>query len=210
MPYMAGGQYGESMIVSLYRKIKTNINEDGLIVSSSGYLVRNMLEKIDFSRPLKILELGSGRGAFTREIIRRMNCESELHVCEIKAEYNIWIEALMAASPEKNITLHNCCVTRMMQGSEEYDVIVSSLPLKNFTRLHDDNRFLLEVIEGFHRSLKTGGSLVQFQYFRSNKGDIERVFGKRMDAVSFVPLNILPAFVYNMTKPVPGCEKERL
>jgi hypothetical protein len=34
----------------------------------------------------------------------------------------------------------------------------------------------------------------------SNKGDIERIFGKAMNEVSFVPLNILPAFVYSMTK----------
>jgi hypothetical protein len=41
---------------------------------------------------------------------------------------------------------------------------------------------------------------LQYQYFMSNKVDIERIFGKTMDEVNFVPLNILPAFVYSMTK----------
>jgi len=61
------------MLVKIYRNIRRNITEDGLIVSSSGFLVKAMVGKIDFSRPLKILEIGSGRGAFTREIIRRMS-----------------------------------------------------------------------------------------------------------------------------------------
>jgi hypothetical protein len=48
--------------------------------------------------------------------------------------------------------------------------------------------------------LKDGGIYLQYQYFKSNKSDIEQVFGKKMDDVSFVPLNILPAFVYSMSK----------
>lgn len=76
-----------------------------MIVSSSVYLVRTLVGKIDFSRPLKILEIGSGKGAFTKEIISGMTVNSELHVADIKSEYNPWIEKLIAANPEKNQTL---------------------------------------------------------------------------------------------------------
>jgi len=186
--------------INIYRKIKRNISEDGLIVSSSGFLVKNMMGKIDFSRPLQILEIGSGKGPFTRELIRRMCRDSELDVCEIKTEYNPWIERLITANPGKRVILHNDCVTRLLMTPEKYDVIVSSLPLKNFTRMNDQNAFLYQVIEGFKFALKEGGTYLQYQYFRSNKADIECVFGKAMDDIDFVPLNILPAFVYSMTK----------
>lgn len=188
------------MVTDIYRRIKRNIDEDGLIVSSSGFLVNRMLSRVDFSRPLKILEIGSGRGAFTREILRRMAAGSSLDVCEIKEEYNPWIEKLIAEHPEHRVQLHNQCVTRFLRDNRDFDVIISSLPLKNFERMKDGNMFLDAVLTGFHNGLKEGGHYLQYQYFRSNLSDIERAFGKTVDAVSFVPLNILPAFVYHMTK----------
>jgi len=188
------------VVTDLYRRIKRNINEDGLIISSSGFLVNSMLSRVDFRRPLKILEIGSGKGAFTREILRRMAPGSTLDICEIKQEYNPWIEALIAGHPGHRVTLHNQCVTRFLRSQRDFDVIISSLPLKNFERMEDNNAFLYSVLNAFHAGLKEGGHYLQYQYFRSNLSDIERAFGKTVDAVSFVPLNILPAFVYHMTK----------
>jgi phospholipid N-methyltransferase len=185
---------------SLYTNIKRNIIEDGLIVGSSGFLVRTMLGHVDFVRPLRILEIGSGKGAFTREIIRRMSADSELHVSDIKSEYNPWIERLIAENPDKQVSLYNNCVTELLREAGSYDVIVSSLPLKNFGNRKDRNAFLHKVIGALKHGLKDGGLYLQYQYFMSNKSDIERIFGKAMDEVTFVPLNILPAFVYSMTK----------
>jgi phospholipid N-methyltransferase len=188
------------MPFNIYKKITRNINEDGMIVSSSVFLVRSLVGKIDFSRTLRILEIGSGKGAFTKELIRGMSENSTLDVADIKSEYNPWINKLITANPGKTITLYNSCVTELLKDAEKYDVIVSSLPLKNFENADDCNAFLSKVIASFKHSLKPGGLYLQYQYFMSNKGDIERIFGKAMNEVSFVPLNILPAFVYSMTK----------
>ncbi|MDY6983330.1 MAG: methyltransferase domain-containing protein [Pseudomonadota bacterium] len=188
------------MPFSLYRNIKRNIIEDGMIVGSSAFLVRTMLDRVDFSQDLRILEIGSGKGAFTREIIRRMSPRSTLDVSEIKREYNPWIERLIGESPGKQVTLYNDCVTKLLHNGESYDVIVSSLPLKNFESRKDSNAFLHHMIEALKHGLRDGGLYLQYQYFLSNKSDIERIFGKAMDEITFVPLNILPAFVYRMTK----------
>jgi phospholipid N-methyltransferase len=186
--------------INFYKKIKRNISEDGLIVGSSSFLVNSMVSKIDFNKPLRILEIGSGKGPFTRELIRRMSIDSFLDVSEIKDEYNPWIERLIRDNPLKHVQLFNGCVTELLKRPDYYDVIVSSLPLKNFSRMNDQNAFLYRLIEGFRFALSEGGIYLQYQYFRSNKADIEAVFGKEMDHVDFVPLNILPAFVYSMTK----------
>lgn len=188
------------MPFSLYRNIKRNIIEDGMIVGSSAFLVRTMLDRVDFAQDLRILEIGSGKGAFTREIIRRMSPRSTLDVSEIKSEYNPWIERLINESPGKQVTLYNSCVMQLLRAAESYDVIVSSLPLKNFENRRDSNAFLHSMIEALKHGLKDGGLYLQYQYFLSNKSDIERIFGKAMDEITFVPLNILPAFVYSMTK----------
>ena len=198
LTYEIGAEY--FVAINFYKKIKRNISEDGLLVGSSGFLVNSMVNKIDFTKPLRILEIGSGKGPFTREIIRRMSIDSTLDVSEIKSEYNPWIERIILANPLKKVNLFNGCVTEMLTKPEHYDVIVSSLPLKNFSRMNDQNAFLYRLIEGFKFSLNDGGIYLQYQYFRTNKGDIEAVFGKEMDHIDFVPLNILPAFVYSMTK----------
>ena len=188
------------MIINLFRNLMCNIREDGLIVSSSGFLVRSMLQRVDFSRSLRILEIGSGRGAFTREILQRMAPGSELHVSEIKTEYNPYIEALMEQHPQHEVRLFNGCITELLSEQQEYDVIISSLPLKSFTRSREGRIFLNQVIEALRSGLKEGGTYLQYQYFMSNKADIERIFGRSMDNIGFVALNILPAFIYQMTK----------
>ena len=188
------------MPFSLYRNIKRNIIEDGMIVGSSAFLVRTMLDRVDFAQDLRILEIGSGKGAFTKEILRRMSPRSTLDVSEIKSEYNPWIQRLINENPDKQVTLYNDCVMKVLRDSECYDVIVSSLPLKNFECRRDRNAFLHEMIGALKHGLKDGGLYLQYQYFLSNKSDIERIFGKAMDEITFVPLNILPAFVYSMTK----------
>lgn len=187
-------------MIEMFRNIRRNIVEDGLITSSSGFLVNSMVNRIDFQRPLQILEIGSGKGAFTGELIRRMSEASSLDICEIKPEYNHWVQAMIAGSPQKSVRLHNCCMTELLKEPDRYDVILSSLPLRNFSSRNDNNAFLNSVIQAVKFGLKEGGTYLQYQYFRSNKSEIEAVFGKPMDAISFVPMNILPAFVYQMTK----------
>lgn len=195
-----------TMLIRFYQNIRRNIREDGLIVSSSGFLVRAMLQRIDFDQDLRILEIGSGRGAFTRELIARMSPNSSLDICEIKAEYNPLVEQIMGANADKNVHLHNCCVTTLLTRPDHYDVILSSLPLKSLEDPASDNAFLYQILTAVQFALKEGGSYLQYQYFKSNQSDIELVFGKNMDAVSFVPLNILPAFVYQMSKSVSSTE----
>ncbi|GFZ75659.1 hypothetical protein GCM10011403_17330 [Pseudohongiella nitratireducens] len=188
------------MLLKLYQKIRRNIREDGLIVDSSSFLVNAMIRCIDFDRPIRVLEIGSGRGAFTSQLLQRLDRESHLDICEIKQEYNPYIESLIEQHPDKSVVLHNCCVTTLLSRPNHYDFVLSSLPLKNFEDSHSDNAFLNQIIKGVQHSLVNNGTYLQYQYFRSNQKDIERIFGKAMDEVSFIPLNILPAFVYQIRK----------
>jgi phospholipid N-methyltransferase len=188
------------MLLKLYQKIRKNIQEDGLIIDSSSFLVNAMIRHIDFGTPIKVLEIGSGRGAFTSQLIQRLNPQSHLDICEIKQEYNPYIESLIQQHPDKSVSLHNCCVTTLLSQANHYDVVLSSLPLKNFEDSQSENAFLNQIIQGVQHSLVDNGTYLQYQYFRSNQKDIERIFGKAMDEVNFIPLNILPAFVYQIRK----------
>ncbi len=187
------------MVTSLYQKFRRAIDEEGMLVTSTGFLANAMLRDIDFSRPLKILEMGSGKGPMTREILRRMSSDSTLDICEIKADYNPWIERLMQAHPDKQATLYNECATDFLEPEDrQYDVIISSLPLRTFERA-DGGAFMNRVLECFRNRLRENGVYAQYQYFMSNKDDIERVFDRPVDRIRFVPLNLPPAFVYHLT-----------
>ena len=188
------------MAIDLYRKIMRKIREEGLVIDSSVFLVREMIRKIDFSQDLHILEIGSGKGVFTKQIAEKMSDNSQLDVCEIKSEFNPYIEKIAQTHNHKKIAVFNDCVTELWEKSVKYDVILSSLPLKNFENKADNNAFLHKVIEGFESNLKEGGIYLQYQYFCSNKANIENIFGKKMNSINFVFLNIFPAFVYSMTK----------
>ncbi len=191
---------GLIIVLALYRKARKNIVEDGLIVRSSRFLVKEMIHRIDFSRDLHMLEVGSGKGVFTRQLAERMTPDSRLDVCEVNVSYNPWIQDIIASFNDKRIALYNQCITEYWQTPRQYDVILSSLPLKNFAGRKDNKAFLQQVVSGFERNLKPGGRFLQYQYFRSNHKDIEEAFGKKMNETSFVLLNVLPAFVYSMTK----------
>ena len=159
----------------------------------------HILPRLD-KNSLHILEIGSGKGVFTRKLAEKMSKGSRLDVCEIKTEFNPYIEKIARNHSDKKIAVFNDCVTELWQSQVKYDVILSSLPLKNFESKADNNAFLTKVIQGVEGSLKEGGTYLQYQYFCSNKANIENVFGKKMNNISFVFLNILPAFVYSMTK----------
>jgi phospholipid N-methyltransferase len=186
--------------INLYSKIKSKIFEEGLVIDSSSFLVKEMVQRIDFSQDLHILEIGSGKGVFTKQIAEKMSSNSQLDVCEIKPEFNPYIEKIAAANIHKKISVYNDCVTELWESPIQYDAILSSLPLENFDRKADNNAFLFKVIQGFESNLKVGGLYLQYQYFCSNKSNIENIFGKKMNNISFVALNVLPAFVYSMTK----------
>jgi phospholipid N-methyltransferase len=149
-------------MIDFYKKVKRTIREDGLIVSSSNFLVKTMVDKIDFSLPLTMLEMGSGKGVFTREIIHRMSVDSCLDISEIKCEFNHCIKALIANNPGKKVAFYNGCVTELLKEPGKYDVIVSSLPLRNFERFNDNKEFLHKVLDACRYGLKEGGLYLQY------------------------------------------------
>ena len=64
----------------------------GAIAPSSKFLVNKMLAKINYSQDLDLLQLGFGKGVFTKEIIRRSTPNTTLTIFEVDEncrKYNI-------------------------------------------------------------------------------------------------------------------------
>ena len=176
------------MKTSFLKNFLKNWKQVGSITPSSRFLTSKMLESVDFSKVKTLVELGPGTGVFTKEVLLRMKPEARLIALETNHEF---FEQL------KKIKDKRLVVVEISAGSlstvlcgEKVDVIISGIPfsvIKKETR----EKMLYEIKD----NLKNTGVFIQFQYSLGLHGLLNKVFNKHVK-VSFVSLNIPPAFVY--------------
>ena len=163
----------------------------GCIAPSSSFLVKKMLEKIDFESVEVIVEFGAGDGCFTREILKKLKPSGKLLSFEVNAEFCHVIQKtikddrfiLIPKSAEE--MTHE--LSRL--GIEKVDCVVSSLPLV-FIPLPSINNILLQV----KNILAKKGVLLQFQYSLANNANIKRYFNKVIKTIEL--RNLPPAIIY--------------
>jgi phospholipid N-methyltransferase len=166
----------------------------GSITPSSKFLAEKMLAPIDWDNTRSVIELGAGTGIFTRFIneYKHPDCVGLVFECE-PALRNQLQEAYPALHTFSNATEIKQALVDM--NISQVDCIVSGLPFNNFDQELRD-KILSEVM----RALKPGGLFITFQYSLQMRKQLLHHF----DAVdiSFVPLNLPPAFVYTCRKAV--------
>ncbi|MEN6458774.1 MAG: methyltransferase domain-containing protein [Thermoguttaceae bacterium] len=89
------------------------------------------------SRPRKILEVGPGTGAVTGQIVRGMRDADCLDLVELNDTFVARLNHRFQAEPAfqavaQRALVHHCPVEDL-PGEDRYDVIVSGLPLNNFS-----------------------------------------------------------------------------
>lgn len=162
----------------------------GTITPSWEFLVKRMVEPIDFEAADCIVEFGAGDGVITREILKQMRPDCKLISFEVNDKFFEHIREIkdrrfipIFDSAEKTVeVLHE-------HGFQNADYIVSGLPLAIFPKELTDN-----ILNAAIEALEPGGLYIQFQYSLTSL----RMLRKRFNRVrySFVPINLPPAFVY--------------
>lgn len=160
----------------------------GSITPSSSYLVRRMLGGLAWDELTTIVELGAGTGVFTRFIATHKPMTCRVLVIEQDAAMR---QALQRKHPS---FLHGSHAEQMAPLLESYrlgpvDCIVSGLPFAAFSA-----ELREAVLAAVWQSLKPGGVFIAFQYSLQLRPLLNRCF--RGVEVSFVLLNLPPAFVY--------------
>jgi len=145
------------------REYVRNFRTTGAILPSSRGLARALSRYVDGDRPKWILEVGPGTGAVTQEIIARMGPEDRLDLVELNGCFVRRLRerfeteaAFQAAAPRCRI-FHQA--VEALPAQPTYDVIVSGLPLNNFTPQEVSE--ILRVLRGL---LRPGGTLSFFEY----------------------------------------------
>ncbi|MCA9039097.1 MAG: methyltransferase domain-containing protein [Planctomycetaceae bacterium] len=208
-----------------FRQFRQQFETTGAIAPSSRFLAKAITGPLvqkqrqsENGAPLRVLEVGPGTGAFTKLIVRQLRPQDQFDLVEINDDFANLLELSFENDPHWNNVseqseLHRCPL-QDFDAAEPYDVIISGLPLNNFSP-----ELVASIFDQFWRLLKPGGSLSYFEYMyiRSAKKKLaaksERERLHQLDEIikpflksqrfkrSWVFLNVPPAWVQHLTAP---------
>ncbi len=164
----------------------------GSITPSSSFLTRKMLGKLPWDKIETIIELGAGTGVFTNYISE--NKKELCRVLVVEQDFKMR-EALRIKYPGFYYGAKAEKLDWLLQKYDlpQVDCVVSGLPFAVFP---DSVRH--EIMMAVDRSLKPGGIFVAFQYSLQMRKILKQYFSELK--ISFVLLNLPPAFVYYCKK----------
>jgi phospholipid N-methyltransferase len=152
---------GWMFLIEAARDLRTT----GAVAPSGKALARALTDPLRAGapRPLAVLEAGAGTGAVTRALIPRLPRGSRLDIVEANPRFATKLCHLVATHPHLagrpgQATVHQTYVEDL-SPDQRYDVIVSGLPLTNFTSVQVE-RIMARYMEMLH----PGGTLTYFAY----------------------------------------------
>lgn len=206
---------GSSKILFL-REFFQTFTTTGAILPSGKHLARGLVAPIrDIQGPRRILEAGPGTGSVTEILLRELQSEDELILCEINPSFvnhlterlkqdNLW------KSRQHQIQLVQKDV-RDLFAEGRFDLIVSGLPLNNFP-----SPLVFELVKGFIESLSSKGFHTFFEYLwireirihlgtrserermKSISQTIDQLLAEHSWSRSPIFVNVPPAWVYKV------------
>ena len=165
-------------------------NTVGAVAPSSKFLVKKMVEPIDFSTVKCIVEYGPGTGTITLELLKRMPEDSILLAFEINREFCDKLAEIN--DPRIKIisdSAEHLAEYLIQNKIEKVDYIVSSLPFAMIP-----NSIVKNILSVTKKVLGTTGTYIQYQYSLNALRKLKSTF-KNVD-LNFTPMNIPPAFVF--------------
>lgn len=163
----------------------------GSIIPSSSFLIRRLLEPVDWERARVLVEYGPGVGTISREILRRMHPDAVLIAIETNHEF---VEFLKTSLPDPRLHLipgsaEDVAEILAAQQLEVADYVIAGIP---FSTMPDTLR--QGVLNATREALGENGELLLYQFSPKVLPDLERTYQNVRRG--FEPLNIPPAQVY--------------
>ena len=163
----------------------------GSFVPSSRFLIRTVLEQIDFQQAHLIVEYGPGVGTFTRPMLSKMRPDARLVALETNPDF---VQFLQAHVDDPRFSVIPASAADVQSALEAYglaqaDYVLSGIP---FTTLTPDDR--TAVVNATHAILRPGGEFLVYQFSPLVLSNLRKVFSKiRRD---FQPWNMPPAQLF--------------
>ena len=136
----------------------------GAIAPSSRHLARAIVRPLSqHERPARILEVGPGTGAVTREIVRHIRPGDRFHLVELNDRFVEVLRRRFATEPAFQRVAEHVEIFHMpvqeLASDEPYDYIISGLPLNNF-----EPDLVDSILDRLLHLLRPEGTLSFFEY----------------------------------------------
>ncbi len=163
----------------------------GSIIPSSRFLIKQVLEPIDWQRARVIVEYGPGVGSITAQILRQMRPDGHVVAIETNRDF---VEFLGAAMPDPRLHVVqgsaadvNSILERLGLPAASY--IISGIP---FSTMPEGVR--TDIVRKTRAALEPGGAFLVYQFSSRVLPDLQRTF--EVVQRGFEPLNVLPAHLF--------------
>lgn len=198
------------------REFFQSFHTTGAVLPSGPWLASSLVRYLDEpAGQRRILEVGPGTGAVTRHIVKGLRPDDRLDLVELNEQFVARLRQRLATEPAfcaaaDRTRIHHCPIEDL-ESAERYDVIISGLPLNNFSVVQVER--ILEILMGL---LKPGGTLSFFEYIairraramvsRGAERDRLNGIGRALDRVlkrgeiacDWVWPNVPPAWVHHV------------
>lgn len=146
------------------RQFRQQYHTTGSILPSSRSLARALTRPMREHRgPRRVLEVGPGTGAVTREIVRQLRPGDRLDIVEINSAFVDVIRRRFHEEPAFRRRGPQCRIihgpVQEVQGEGVYDFLISGIPLNNFVV-----PLVEEIFRSYRRLLTPEGTLSYFEY----------------------------------------------
>jgi len=163
----------------------------GSIVPSSRFLIKQLLQPIDWTRARVIVEYGPGVGGITAEILRRMRPDAMLIAIETNPAFVSFLRSSFADGRLHVVEASAVAVDEILRqlGQSQASYIISGIPFSTIPAALRE-RILRKTCD----VLEPGGSFLVYQFSTRVLQDLQRIF--RYVRRRFEPLNVLPAHLF--------------
>jgi phospholipid N-methyltransferase len=166
----------------------------GSFIPSSRFLIRTVLQHLDFARATLIVEYGPGVGTFTREILQRMRPDAALVVMETNPEFVQFLQDTIV-DPRLHVVAGSAADIEQALAERrlgQADYVVSGIPFSTLPAAVRE-----AVLLATHAILKADGAFLVYQFSPMVFDSLRRVFSQVRRG--FQPLNVPPAQLFFCT-----------
>lgn len=158
--------------LGFFKELPKSFAQIGQVVPSSPMLARTLARPVRESiGSINVLEVGSGTGAVTKQILKALGPEDTLVVCEINRRLLDLLRKDLSDNRDffrhrERIKFYRGPVQSLKRRGNygSYDIIVSSLPFSNF-----DAETVYEILDLYRKLLKPNGVLTFYEYLGLRK-----------------------------------------
>lgn len=163
----------------------------GSIVPSSRFLIKQLLEPINWGRARVIVEYGPGVGTITAEVLRQLRADGTLIAIETNPDF---VRHLSGSIHDQRLQVVHGSAAEVDEilrrfGFTRADYIISGIPFSTIPAPVRE-----QILRKTCDVLEPGGAFLVYQFSTRVLQDLKRIFG--YVGRKFQPLNVLPAHLF--------------